>query len=125
MPRLVLSLAAAMLAAGPVLAQAIGEPIPGREPVRAKRMPAAPAPVARPCPEYGPGFVKLDGSSLCVRASGSVAAEFSRSSRYGSGSAVGATVQLEARGETSLGPVRSVVRGRVVTDRGFGDRFYR
>lgn len=124
MSRLLLSLVAVMLAA-PVMAQSIGEPIPGRGPVSAKRMPAAPAPAARPCPEYGPGFVRVDGSSLCVRASGSVAAEFGKSSNNRSGSAVGAAVQLEARGETSFGPVRSVVRGRVMTNRSFGDRFYR
>ena len=53
-------------------AQSIGEPIPGRGPAKSKPAAARPAPAAtaRPCPEYGPGFVRLEGSSACVRVGG-------------------------------------------------------
>lgn len=33
----------------------------------------------KPCPEYGAGFYRLDGSATCVRVSGSVGAEIGTS----------------------------------------------
>lgn len=97
------------------VAQSIGEPIPGRGPVKTKPAAARPAPAqaARPCPEYGPGFVRLEGSSACVRVGGGVRVEFGKtSSRRGYGSAADAMVYGEARGQISVGEVRAVVSGR-------------
>jgi len=105
-------------------AQSIGEPIPGRGPVNAKPAAARPAPVqaARPCPEYGPGFVRVEGSSACVRVGGGVRAEFGKSSsRRGYGSNAEAMLYGEARSQTSLGEVRTVVSGRVRRDNNFYD----
>lgn len=123
MPRIAASVAIILLAAAPALAQSIGEPLPGRSHSREKFRPAAPERSARACPEYGPGFVRLEGSSFCVRAGGAVRVEFGKSSgnRHGSsgfGSSSGGLVQLEGRGETSLGPVRTIVRMRGQIDRG-------
>jgi hypothetical protein len=113
---------AALLATSAVMAQSIGEPLPGRSAAREKLKPTRPDTAARACPEYGQGFVRVEGSSLCVRAGGAVRAEFGKSSRNGYssgyGSSAGAMVQLEARGESSLGPVRSVVRMHGQSDRG-------
>jgi len=100
-------------------AQAIGEPLPGRGPVKTKPAPARPAPAqaARPCPEYGPGFVRLEGASACVRIGGGVRVEVGKSSadrRFGSGAA--AMAYGEARGAGPLGEVRAVVSGRVQRD---------
>lgn len=98
-------------------AQSIGEPLPGRAAPRDAFSKPSPAPAkgARPCPEYGAGFVRLEGSSLCVRVGGQVRAEFGKSSRSGYGSRADGLVYLESRGQTALGPVRSVlsVRGNV------------
>lgn len=126
MPRLALCLLAAVAMAAPAAAQSIGEPLPGRKSAETRKLPSARADKpARPCPEYGPGFVRVEGSSFCVRAGGSVRADFGKRSDNRYGSSAGAAAQLEARGESGLGPVRAVVRGRLQTDRGFGDSFYR
>lgn len=113
----------------PAAAQSIGEPLPGRkgvvgEPTRRAPPPAA---AARPCPEYGPGFIRLENSSFCVRAGGSVRMEYGVSSgRYGrSGTAADTMVGVEARGQTALGEVRTVIGGRVGIDRGAGFSPYR
>lgn len=100
---------------GAAAAQSIGEPIPGRGPVKAKPAAARPAPAqaTRPCPEYGPGFVRVEGSSACVRVGGGVRVEFGKtSSRRGYGSAADAMVYGEARGQTAVGEVRAVISGR-------------
>lgn len=108
-----------LLLAASAQAQMIGEPLPGRGPTKERAKPAHAKPgAARPCPEYGPGFVRVDGSSFCVRAGGSVRVDFGKSSRNGYGSSTGGLVQLEARGDSALGPVRSVVRMRGQVDRG-------
>lgn len=114
-----------LLTATVAQAQSIGEPLPGRGPAKDRAKPARFEPnAARPCPEYGPGFVRIDGSSLCVRAGGSVRADFGKSSRSGYGSSTGALVELEGRGETSMGPVRTVVRMRGQVDRGLDSGSY-
>ncbi len=116
---------ALMLAAATAQAQSIGEPLPGRGPAKERAKPArADAQAARPCPEYGPGFVRVDGSSFCVRAGGSVRVDFGKSSRSGYGSSAGALVQLEGRGESSMGPVRTVLRMRGQVDRGLDSGTY-
>ncbi|SEG64022.1 porin [Bosea lathyri] len=123
MLRIAASALAALLATSAAMAQSIGEPLPGRSTAKDKLKPARSDTAARACPEYGPGFVRVEGSSLCVRAGGAVRVDFGKSSRSGYnssgyGSSVGALVDLEARGESSLGPVRSVVRMRGQSDRG-------
>lgn len=108
-----------------VQAQSIGEPLPGRGPAKERAKPARAEPqAARPCPEYGPGFVRLEGSSFCVRAGGSARVDFGKSSQNGYGSSAGALVQLEGRGESALGPVRSVVRMRGQVDRNLDSGSY-
>ena len=119
MPRLTLALFLTCLATA-ATAQSIGEPLPGRAAPREAFSKAAPASGkgTRPCPEYGAGFVKLEGSAFCVRAGGSVRAEFGKSSRNGYGSRADGMAYLESRGETALGPVRSVLSVRGGVDRG-------
>lgn len=76
-------------------AQSIGEPLPGRDPLKTKPAAARPVPTqaTRPCPEYGPGFVRVEGSSACVRVGGGVRVEFGKtSSRRGYGSGADAMV---------------------------------
>lgn len=109
---------ASLLGAGAVAAQSIGEPLPGRKPAAAKPSPARTEAGARPCPEYGPGFVRAPGSTVCVRVGGQVRVDYGKQSRAGFGSSAGAALQLEARSESSLGPVRAVVRGHGQVDRG-------
>lgn len=125
MPRIAASVLIALLATSPALAQSIGEPLPGRGPVKERLKPARSEPAVRSCPEYGPGFVRVEGSSLCVRAGGSVQMEFGKSSRSGYGSSAGGLVQLDGRSETSLGPVRAVVRARGQVDRGLDSGTFR
>jgi hypothetical protein len=106
-------------------AQSIGEPIPGRGAGKERAKPArADAQPMRPCPEYGPGFVRVDGSSFCFRAGGSVRVDFGKSSRSGYGSSTGALVQFEGRGPSSFGEVRTVVRMRGQVDRGLDSGSY-
>ncbi|MGO4402877.1 hypothetical protein AB4Z10_01300 [Bosea sp. RAF48] len=119
MPRTALALLLSCLATA-TAAQSIGEPLPGRAAPRESFSKSAPAAGkgARPCPEYGAGFIKLEGSSLCVRAGGSVRAEFGKSSRNGYGSRADGMVYLESRGQSAIGPVRSVLSVRGGVDRG-------
>jgi hypothetical protein len=117
------------MVASPALAQSIGEPLPGRGQPRAEKLrPAQTERAARPCPEYGPGFVRVEGSSLCVRAGGSVQVEFGKSSsRSGYGSGAGGRLYLESRGETGLGSVRTVIstQGRIERNLESGNWPYR
>lgn len=101
-------------------AQSIGEPLPRKSaPYEAVAKPAAkPGTAARPCPEYGAGFIRMEGSAFCVRAGGAVRAEFGKSSRNGYGSRADGMVYLESRGQTALGPVRTVVGVRGQVNRG-------
>ncbi|WP_332683456.1 hypothetical protein [Bosea sp. (in: a-proteobacteria)] len=104
-------------------AQAIGEPIPGHGPARSKpsAAPPAPAQAARPCPEYGPGFVRVAGSSACVRVGGGVRVEFGKTSRRGYGSGADAMLYGEARSPSSIGELRAVISGRVRRDNNLDD----
>lgn len=114
-----------LLTAASAQAQSIGEPLPGRGPIKERAKPARAEPhAARPCPEYGPGFVRIDGSSFCARAGGSVRVDFGKSSRSNYGSSAGALVQLEGRGESGMGPVRTVLRMRGQVDRGLDSGSY-
>lgn len=92
-------------------AQSLGEAIPGRGQSKERFDPGKRGQASRPCPEYGPGWVRLDGSTTCVRIGGAVRMEVGKSSRQsGLGTSTGGMVQLESRSETTLGPVRGVMR---------------
>jgi hypothetical protein len=118
MRRLVLSVLIACAPAA-VIAQTIGEPLPGKAQARESYSRPAPAPSkgARPCPEYGAGYVRLEGSSTCVRLGGGVRAEFGKSSHSGYGNRTDGMVYLESRTDTALGPMRSVLSVRGGIDR--------
>ena len=53
---------------------------PGPDPASKTRTPAAPSQQTKvkSCPAYGPGFVQLPGSDLCVKVGGSVQGEVGR-----------------------------------------------
>lgn len=121
-------LAATMALPALAAAQSIGEPIPGRSAAKTKPAAARPAPAQamRPCPEYGPGFVRVDGSSACVRVGGGVRVEFGKSSGYrGYGSGAEAMLYGEARSPTAFGEMRTVVSGRVRRDNNLNDGWQR
>ncbi|WP_293808158.1 hypothetical protein [uncultured Bosea sp.] len=108
-------------------AQSIGQPLPRKaEPYAAPAKPAQkPGSAARPCPEYGAGFVRVEGSQFCVKAGGAVRAEFGKSSRNGTGTRTDGMVYLESRGQTGLGEVRSVVSVRGQVNRGLDSSPFR
>lgn len=125
MARLLFSVLIACVLAAPALAQSIGEPLPGRGGSDKKPSPWRGEAAARPCPQYGPGFVRVEGSSLCVRAGGSVRVEAGKSTSNGYGTSTRGMVELETRGETSLGPVRTVLRAGGQIGRGLENGPYR
>lgn len=109
------------------VSQTLVEPLPGSTRPRASQSAKA-ATAARPCPEYGAGFVRIDGTRSCIRLSGAVAAEYGvRSGRGGmsTGSATGAVIQSETRTDTGYGELRTVVRGRAQINRGLETAPYR
>lgn len=119
------ALAIGALSALPGLAQTIGEPLPGRGAAGGKQAPAQAERGSRPCPEYGPGFVRVDGSTTCVRLGGSVRAEFGKSSRSNYASGAEARLAAESRTETSAGTLRTVISGRVRRDTGLDNGPFR
>jgi hypothetical protein len=119
-----LAFATLAVAAAPAMAQVIGEPIPGQSTTTSKATPWKPATTARPCPEYGPGFVRMEGSTACVRLGGSVAVEYGVRTGGRTGSAAAAGVRLETRDQTTLGPVRTVIQARGRVDRGLDGYTY-
>lgn len=109
-------------------AQSIGEPLPGRGSAKTKPVaaPSAPSQATRPCPEYGPGFVRVEGSSACVRVGGGVRVEFGKTSGYrGYGSGADAMVYGEARSQSSVGEVRAVISGRGRVDNNLNNGWQR
>jgi hypothetical protein len=113
-----LLIAALALLAGPAAAQRLMEPIPGRTAPHERKMPPRAAQQnVMPCPEMGPGFVRVGGSSTCMRVSGQVRADTitrDRRSQLGEPfeSRARGTVQVETRTPTDLGPVRLIYRQR-------------
>ena len=82
---------------------------------------AAPAPrratasdaKARPCPEQGPGFVRLPGSATCLRLSGRAGGGVAVvSGRDGTATrpVADGRFAVDTRTDTDLGPVRTYVR---------------
>lgn len=107
-----------LLAAAPLAAQVIGEPIPGQSKTKSPGDPWKPGKASRPCPEYGPGFVRVEGGTACVRVGGSVAVEYGVGSGGRTGSAATGAVRLETRDQTELGQMRTVIQARGRIDRG-------
>ena len=111
------------------LAQQIGERLPGQKSdYSASNMPSGRASKAMqgasPCPEYGPGFVRMAGSNTCMRAGGKVMYEYGMTGNRRSdlapttGSRSAFTAEFESRTDTEAGPFRTVVRGVVTRDTG-------
>ena len=59
----------ALLSASAAPAQQFRDDKPGKP---AKTLPLRPAKAANPCAEYGAGFVRVEGSSTCVKIGGSL-----------------------------------------------------
>jgi hypothetical protein len=69
----------------------------------------------RACPQHGPGFVQVPGSTTCVKVGGRVVAETTLGARRISrdqiaGFGASGRVSLDARTDTPYGPVRGYVR---------------
>jgi hypothetical protein len=65
-------LAVLFVAGTPAWAQTRGSHISDRD-IKAEQPVKKPGPSARKsCPEYGPGFVRVEGSSSCVRVGGNI-----------------------------------------------------
>lgn len=126
--RLTLIAVVSIVAATPSVAQQLGERVPAvKSDTPANHLPAGRAlksqGKATACPEYGPGFVRLEGSNTCMRAGGKIIYEYGvtsgRSSALpSSGSRAAFSPEFETRTQTELGPFRMVVRGNVVRDTG-------
>ena len=70
---------------------------------------------ARPCPEYGAGFVRVPGSTSCVRVGGRVRVDTTVSSRRSflddrPSTRAGGSLVVESRSQSDLGPVRTYMR---------------
>ncbi len=106
---------------GAAVAQQLGERLPGQ---RAETgMPRSDVRGARPCPQYGPGFVRLEGSTTCVRLGGHIRFEAGAVGGRGRdhspvGTRAGAMVEIDARTPTDAGDMRMVVRGHFSKDTG-------
>ncbi|MGU3537258.1 porin [Methylobacterium sp. A54F] len=101
-------LAAALVLATPLAAQEQRVP---RQPVAANR--AEPTPL-QPCPSYGAGFVRVPGSTTCLRLSGRVRAGADAGSAPARLAPVEPPVSgrfsIDTRSDTDYGPVRTFVR---------------
>ena len=76
--------------------------------------------VARACPQYGPGFIKLPGTTTCVRISGRVRADYEVGGRRPTRERLGGErlggfgtsgrVTVDSRTQTDYGPLRLIYR---------------
>ena len=76
--------------------------------------------VARACPQYGPGFIQLPGTTTCVRISGRVRADYDVGHRRPvrdriAGDRIGGfgtsgRITVDSRTETDYGPLRLIYR---------------
>jgi Porin subfamily len=75
-----------------------------------QKAPVAPGPV--PCPSHGAGFVRMPGSSNCIRVSGRVTAGMDLRAGHGAAAAplVAGRLAIDNRADTDLGEVRTYVR---------------
>jgi hypothetical protein len=67
--RFLIALALMALSAAPASAQQFREQRQGKP---ATSLPLRPKAAANPCAEYGPGFIRIEGSSSCVKIGGNV-----------------------------------------------------
>jgi hypothetical protein len=65
------------------------------------------------CAHKGRGFVQVPGTMTCVKVAGRAVAEADAAGGGGSRIRAGATVSMDVRSDTALGPVRGFVRLRV------------
>lgn len=120
---LMMALASFSLAV-PAVAQQLAEPIPQRRGELSRPMKQQPQRAAMvPCPEYGPGFARMPGSSTCVRVSGSVRGEVGiqgRRSRLNDSTGFNsqARMMLDTRTPTDIGTFRAVMSLRGQTGSG-------
>jgi hypothetical protein len=63
----------------------------------------------QPCPRQGPGFVRVPGSSTCIRVSGRAVGGVDVGTRY-SGPVTAGQLSIDTHSESDLGPVRAFVR---------------
>lgn len=113
----------------PAAAQQLGERIPGmKSDTPANHLPSGRSVKTksnvRACPEYGAGFVRVEGSNTCMRAGGKVIYEYGMTGGRRSdgaplsGSRAAFAPEIETRTQTEMGPFHMVVRGAVVRDTG-------
>lgn len=62
-----------------------------------------------PCPREGVGFVRIPGTTTCIRLSGRASAGVDVGTRH-SETPVQGRISVDSRSESGLGPVRSFVR---------------
>ncbi|CAO4165160.1 porin [Methylorubrum populi] len=62
-----------------------------------------------PCPREGVGFVRIPGTTTCIRLSGRASAGVDVGTRH-SEAPVQGRISVDSRSESGLGPVRSFVR---------------
>jgi hypothetical protein len=112
-----LALATPLLAMPPLATPALAGPdlaLPAAAPAAARLDRALIAgEAARPCPQYGPGFVRNPGTGACTRVSGRVRVEAGTArrgpEREGPMTASG-RLAIDTRTETDYGPARVFVR---------------
>lgn len=102
-------------AVAPIVGVALAGLVAGSMDARAADRPAPDA--ARSCPQHGPGFIEIPGTTTCIRIGGRVRSEYQVSagrSRSTDASTLrnSGQVSLDARSETPYGPVRTYVRVR-------------
>lgn len=69
------SVVLAMLLVAPVAAKTLRLPDAARSESSAKTLPLKGAASANSCAAYGPGFVKVEGTSTCVHVGGSISVD--------------------------------------------------
>lgn len=70
---------------------------------------------AQPCPRYGPSFIRVPGSDVCVRLAGRVSGGIDpRARRFDAPEAplIAGRFTIDTRTESEFGPVRTFVRVR-------------
>ena len=79
--RTALVILSCLITIGPAVAETPARPLPERSTPSGKVLPLKGAGGANPCAAYGAGFVRVEGSSTCVRLGGSIDVGVAASSR--------------------------------------------
>lgn len=74
-----------------------------------RSLPAMPRESVQPCPRQGPGFVRVPGSTTCIRVGGRAVGGVDVGNRT-SGPVTAGQLSIDTRAESDLGPVRAFVR---------------